>query len=59
MSATAKDQADAAALISCGFVSRAAVAELLRGLLAGPKPHDPYARRQFAPERALAALEID
>lgn len=59
MSATAKDQADAAALISCGFASRAAVAELLRSLLAGPKPTDPYARRQFAPDRALAALEID
>lgn len=59
MSTTAKDQADAAALISCGFVSRAAVAELLRSLLAGPKPTDPYARRQFAPDRALAALEID
>ena len=59
MSTTAKDQADAAALISCGFVSRGAVAKLLRVLLAGPKPTDPYARRQFTPERALAALEID
>ena len=58
MSLTAKDQADAAALISLGFVDRAAVAGLLTSLLAVPQPADPYATRLFAPSRALAALAI-
>jgi transcriptional regulator with XRE-family HTH domain len=59
MSPVAKDQADAAALIGFGIVTRGALTSLLEQLAALPMPQDPYARRLFNPQRALAALRTD